>query len=108
VDWQVSSRLERVIIFPLQAATSVWAEDSRFWAEDNRFEALVIASASFSCCALSFRLLTKSDTANARQTNPRITVDKCFIQQRVFHWLADAKTARRAVMLQFGVKFRVR
>jgi len=41
----------------LQAATSVWAEDSRF-------EALVMASASFSCCASSFRLLTKSDTAS--------------------------------------------
>src|SRR5262245_48237721 len=98
-EWQVSSRLERVIASPLKSATSVWHEDSRF-------EALVIASASLSCCASLVRLLTKRDTANPRQTNPRITLDKCFIQQKIFHRLADANSPRGGLLLQFGVKFR--
>src|SRR5215467_11677094 len=86
VDWQVSRRLERVITSPLEAATSVWDEA-------NRFETLVIVSASFSCCASLFRLLTKRDTAKPRQSNPRITVDKCFMQQKLFHRLADGNSA---------------
>src|SRR6516165_3861503 len=94
VDWQVSSELERVSALSLKAAASVWHDDSRF-------EELMMASASFSCCASLLCLITKRDTANPRQTNARITLGKCFIQQKVFHRLADANFGKQRVRLQF-------